>query len=257
MKFPCGICLTQGFFSFLRTSTKNFVISSKGLSRKEESHDPGLTKKHSHILEKETNLLTKFNFDDQKKHKQLRYEENYLDSFCSRTLVQLFCIQQKGLYNLFRCIFCSYLYSGLMNIQDKMRRTQAGPGSSTGNYKSTTDPGKSLGTSTNSGGYRRVGTAAGPASSTTEYTSTLDPGKQSGSSTTSGGYRRVGTAAGPTSSTSEYTSTLDPGKQVGTSSVDSGGYRRVGTAAGPTSSTAEYTPTLDPGVSQAVSGQQP
>jgi hypothetical protein len=46
-----------------------------------------------------------------------------------------------------------------------MRTSLAGPSSSTGNYKSTTDPGKSLPGAT-SGGYRRVGQASGPSSST-------------------------------------------------------------------------------------------
>jgi hypothetical protein len=41
-----------------------------------------------------------------------------------------------------------------------MRRTLAGPGSSTGQYKSTTDPGKALPSGTNEGGYRRAGQAA-------------------------------------------------------------------------------------------------
>lgn len=126
-----------------------------------------------------------------------------------------------------------------------MRRTLAGPGSSTGNYKSTTDPGKALASGGTADGYRRVGQASGPGSSTSEYQATLDPGKQLASGT-SGGYRRVGQASGPGSSTAEYQATLDPGKAL-PSGHDAGGYRRVGQAAGPGSSTAEYQATLDPG----------
>lgn len=124
-------------------------------------------------------------------------------------------------------------------------------GSSQGNYKSTLDPGKAAPSGSDTGGYRRAGTAAGPQSSTAEYTSNLDPGKALPSAS-SGEYRRVGTASGPTSSTAHYTPTLDPGKAL--PSGNSGEYRRVGTAAGPQSSVAEYTPTLDPGISSSVSG---
>jgi len=58
-----------------------------------------------------------------------------------------------------------------------MRPTFSGPGSSTGSYKSTTDPGKSLPTAQNTGQYRRTGNASGPQSSQTEYAPSLDPGK--------------------------------------------------------------------------------
>jgi len=52
-----------------------------------------------------------------------------------------------------------------------MRPTFAGPGSSTGNYKPTSDPGKQVGTGpSTTSGYRRVGQATGPGSSHTTYT---------------------------------------------------------------------------------------
>lgn len=57
-----------------------------------------------------------------------------------------------------------------------MRRTLAGPGSSTSDYKATTDPGKALPSGT-TGGYRRVGQATGPGSAQADYTPTLDPGR--------------------------------------------------------------------------------
>lgn len=76
-----------------------------------------------------------------------------------------------------------------------MRPTFSGPSSSTGNYKSTTDPGKSLPSGQNTGGYRyfffffpfssnliflffsRTGNVSGPDSSHSTYSPTLDPGK--------------------------------------------------------------------------------
>ena len=47
-----------------------------------------------------------------------------------------------------------------------MRRTLAGPGSSTGEYKPKLDPGTAL-PAAKDGAFRRVGQAAGPASSHT------------------------------------------------------------------------------------------
>jgi hypothetical protein len=77
-----------------------------------------------------------------------------------------------------------------------MRRTFAGPGSSTSNYKSTTDPGKALPSGNTQGGYRRTADAAGPTSSHSEYTSTQDPGKTLPAAVDDG-YRRIADAAGP------------------------------------------------------------
>jgi hypothetical protein len=69
-----------------------------------------------------------------------------------------------------------------------MRRTLAGPGSSTGNYNPTLDPGKQMANNPSGGsGYRRTGEASGPASSHDNYTATLDPGKALPASANDGG----------------------------------------------------------------------
>jgi len=102
-----------------------------------------------------------------------------------------------------------------------MRRVEAGPQSSTGQYKSTTDPGKSL-PAGSTGQFRAVNTAAGPASSHAEYTSTTDPGKALPSGN-AGQYRRVGSASGPESSHTAYTPTLDPGKSLPSGTSNAGG----------------------------------
>jgi len=73
--------------------------------------------------------------------------------------------------------FNLFLYLFLKYSKAKMRPTFSGPSSSTGNYKSTTDPGKSLPSGQNTGGYRRTGNVSGPDSSHSTYSPTLDPGK--------------------------------------------------------------------------------
>lgn len=52
-----------------------------------------------------------------------------------------------------------------------MRRTLAGPGSSTGNYKPQLDPGKAAPAGTG-GEFRRAGVAAGPGASGGDYVAT-------------------------------------------------------------------------------------
>ncbi|EGG14780.1 hypothetical protein DFA_10653 [Cavenderia fasciculata] len=97
-------------------------------------------------------------------------------------------------------------------------------------------------------------TLAGPASSTSTYSPKLDPGKAAPSGNSGEGYRRPGTAAsGPQSATAPYVPTTDIGKQA-PSGQTSDSFRRFNSASGPQSSQAAYTPTNDPGVSSSVSG---
>merc|ERR1712000_166391 len=102
-----------------------------------------------------------------------------------------------------------------------MRRQLAGPGSSTSNWKATTDPGKAAAAGTG-GRYGRVGTAAGP-SSGKESIATKDSGKMAPAGS-GGNYRGNTTAVGPAASGSDYISTQDSGKMAPAGS-SGGNYR--------------------------------
>jgi hypothetical protein len=112
------------------------------------------------------------------------------------------------------------------------RPTFAGAHSSTGNYKSTTDPGKAMASGSGVGGYRSVSSASGPQSSISNYASTLDPGKNLPSGQTAGGYRRVNNASGPQSSTANYISSLDPGVAQSVSGGPGSGHNYFSSSSG-------------------------
>merc|ERR1712169_47188 len=130
-----------------------------------------------------------------------------------------------------------------------MRRQLAGPGSSTSNWKATTDPGKAAAAGTG-GRYGRVGTAAGP-SSGKESIATKDSGKMAPAGT-SGNYRGATTAVGPAASGATYVATQDSGKMAPAGS-SGGNYRGNTTAVGPAASGADYVSTQDSG-KQAPAG---
>ena len=124
-----------------------------------------------------------------------------------------------------------------------MRRTLAGPGSSTGAYQPKLDPGKAAPAGTG-GEFRRTATAIGPGASGADYVATH------GMSTlisflfyivyqsTPARYPKLLSFLYPFL---PYTCPLDSGKQAGAGT--GGEFRRVGSASGPQSSQANYTAT--------------
>ncbi|EKE37728.1 hypothetical protein ENUP19_0219G0048 [Entamoeba nuttalli] len=144
-----------------------------------------------------------------------------------------------------------------------MRARMVGPGSSSSNYKSTTDPCRFMGcgpSSSTSSGYRKGGNAAGPMASKGTWAATTDIGKTAavGADTYEAGYRKGGNAAGPMASKGTWAATTDIGITAGVGAdTYEAGYRRGADAAGPMASKGTWAATTDSGITAPCSGTEP